>query len=194
MLPPPCPTPICPMNLPVAPLLTLQPPTRCLASLPQMTPACRPIPWLLYLPPNHPSTPSPSAVSPKDWSRPSRSEKNDMATNCSQPTTVTSNWKTSLLSMRKATAPLPKATRAILTTQTSRSLLEKDYTVLPSGSSWPMKAWCWLTPKSKVPSPIPILSLSMLPLSFCQSPLTPFPNGSTSSSSVMVRSLCLSVV
>jgi len=178
-LPPLCLTPICPMNPPTAPLLTLQPPTRCLASSPPTIPTCRPIPWLLYLPPNHPSTPSPSAASPRDWSRPSKSEKNDTATNYSQPTTVTSNWKTSLLSMKKATALLPKATRGILTTQTSRSRSEKGYTALPSGSKWLMKAWCWPTPKSKAPSPIPILSLSMLPPSFHQSPLTPFPSGST---------------
>jgi len=187
-----CPTPICPMNPPVAPLLTLQPPTRCLASLPPTTPTCHPIPWLLYLPPSCPSTPSPSAASPRDWSRPSRSKKSNTATNYSQPTTVTSDWKTSSLSMKKATALPLKATRGTLTTQTSRSLSGRGSTALPSGSKWLMKAWCWPTLKSKALSPIPILSLSMLPPSFRQSPLTPFPSGSTSSSSASCPSFTCS--
>jgi len=97
--------------------------------------------------------------------------------------------------MNRAMAALPKATNAMSTTQTSRSLSEKDYTTLPSGSKWRMKAWYWHTPKSKAPSLTPILSLSTLSPSFRQSLLTPYPNGSTSSSLAnRPSSTCLSML
>ena len=180
---PTCPMLTCPLNPPTAPLLTLQPPTTCPAPSPPTTPICHPIPWPLYSPLNHPSMPLPSAASPRDWSKLSKSKKSDMGINCSQPKTITSDWKTSLLTMKKATAPLPTATSATSTIQTSKSPSAKACTAPPNGSKWPMKVWCWPIPKSKVLNPTPILSLSMLPPSFRQSPLTPFPNGSISSSS-----------
>jgi len=147
-------------------------------------PATPLVEWKTYSPPMPISTLSPSERSQPVWSRPSRIVRTSTASLSLPSKTKSRGSNPPLRGMPRLMNGLQMDMSATPCTPTSRSYWVKECTLKPTGSLQLMTDTSKCTDRSKGHWICPILSPSMPGLSIHLSPSTPFPPGSTNSSSV----------